>query len=98
MVRLKTTFGTLPEERLVEPGSPRRTSRPTSGARQNPTQTDTSVFPLLQVGTYQLAVAAQGFKEFNESGIRLDVGKNVRLDARLEVGELAEKITLLALN
>ena len=40
-------------------------------------------FPLLQVGNYDLTVSAPGFKEFNESGIQLAVGKNVRLDAKL---------------
>ncbi len=53
-------------------------------------------FPLLQVGTYGLIVSAQGFKEFNEAGIVLEVGKNVRLDAKLEVGELSEKVTVTA--
>ena len=53
-------------------------------------------FPILQVGAYSLTVAARGFKEFNESGVRLDVGTNVRLDAKLEVGELSEKITVEA--
>src|SRR5215475_7871097 len=42
-------------------------------------------FPLLQVGTYDLTVLAPGFKEFTESGIQLTVGKNVRLDAKLEL-------------
>ena len=53
-------------------------------------------FPLLQIGNYDLAVLAPGFKEFNESGIQLAVGKNVRLDAKLEVGQLSEKITVTA--
>src|SRR6516225_10969728 len=46
-------------------------------------------FPLLQVGNYDLTVMAPGFKEFHESGIQLAVGKNVRLDAKLEVGQLS---------
>ena len=53
-------------------------------------------FPLLQVGNYDLRVLAEGFKEFNESGIQLAVGKNVRLDAKLEVGQVSEKITVTA--
>jgi hypothetical protein len=53
-------------------------------------------FPLLPVGNYQLTVAAQGFKEFSESGILLTVGKNVRLDAKLEVGQISEQITVKA--
>jgi hypothetical protein len=53
-------------------------------------------FPLLQVGNYDLTVSAAGFKEFNESGIQLAVGKNVRLDAKLEVGQVSEKVTVTA--
>src|SRR5262249_11394106 len=53
-------------------------------------------FPLLQVGNYDLTVMSQGFKEFNESGIQLAVGKNVRLDAKLELGQVSEKITVTA--
>lgn len=53
-------------------------------------------FPLLQVGNYDLRVVVEGFKEFNESGIQLAVGKNVRLDAKLEVGQVSEKITVRA--
>jgi Carboxypeptidase regulatory-like domain len=53
-------------------------------------------FPLLRVGTYGLDISAQGFREFTESGIVLEVGKNVRLDAKLEVGDLSEKVTVTA--
>src|SRR5215475_4700338 len=65
------------------------------------TQTTTNAegyyrFPLLQVGNYDLTVSAPGFKEFNESGIQLSVGKNVRVDAKLEVGQLSEKVTVTA--
>ncbi len=53
-------------------------------------------FPLLQVGRYTLSVAAQGFREFTESGVQLEVGKNVRLDAHLQVGDFSEKVTITA--
>ena len=53
-------------------------------------------FPLLQVGTYKLTISAQGFREFNESGIVLEVGKNVRLDGKLEVGQLSDTINVTA--
>ncbi len=53
-------------------------------------------FPLLQVGAYTLTVTATGFKEFRESGIQLEVGKNVRLDAKLELGTVSEAVTVTA--
>ncbi|MBO0797379.1 MAG: TonB-dependent receptor, partial [Blastocatellia bacterium] len=53
-------------------------------------------FPLLQVGNYDLKVTSPGFKAFQESGIRLEVGKNVRLDAKLEVGQVSDTTTVTA--
>ena len=53
-------------------------------------------FPLLQVGTYAVTVSAEGFKEFTESGLQLEVGKNLRLSVKLEVGALSEKMTVSA--
>src|SRR5215475_11186592 len=53
-------------------------------------------FPLLQVGNYDLKVTSPGFKAFQESGIRLEVGKNVRLDAKLEVGQVTDTTTVTA--
>ncbi len=53
-------------------------------------------FPLLQVGTWGLTISAQGFKEVDEAGIVLEVGKNVRLDAKLEVGQISETVTVTA--
>jgi hypothetical protein len=53
-------------------------------------------FPLLQVGGYSLTVAADGFKEFTESGLKLEVGKAVRVSVKLEVGQITEKMTVTA--
>src|SRR5262249_15726432 len=53
-------------------------------------------FPLLQVGNYDLKVASQGFKAFQVSGLRLEVGKNLRLDAKLEVGQVTDTTTITA--
>jgi Carboxypeptidase regulatory-like domain len=53
-------------------------------------------FPLLQVGTYVLTVTAPSFREFLESGIQLQVGKNVRVDAKLQLGEVTQAVTVTA--
>ncbi|MBO0861216.1 MAG: hypothetical protein J2P21_22565 [Chloracidobacterium sp.] len=37
-----------------------------------------------------------GFKAFQVSGLRLEVGKNLRLDAKLEVGQVSDTTTITA--
>src|SRR5262245_59728044 len=54
------------------------------------------VFPSLAVGTYTITVEAQGFKQFRRSGVTLTTEQNVRVDVRVEVGNLAESVTVTA--
>ena len=53
-------------------------------------------FPLLKVGDYDLRVSATGFSEFKQSGIRLSVGKQARIDVSLKVGALTDSVTVTA--
>ena len=53
-------------------------------------------FPLLKVGEYDLRVSATGFSEFKQSGIRLSVGKQARIDVSLKVGALTDSVTVTA--
>lgn len=53
-------------------------------------------FPLLQVGDYEILVSAPGFAEYRQSGIRLSVGQQVRVDVTLGVGGTSEAITVTA--
>jgi hypothetical protein len=53
-------------------------------------------FPLLPIGSYDLRVAAPGFKEFRQSGIILNVGRQARADFRLELGAAQESVTVTA--
>lgn len=53
-------------------------------------------FPLLQVGDYQLLVNAPGFAEYQQSGVRLSVGRQVRIDVQLAVGGAAETVRVVA--
>ena len=48
----------------------------------------------LIVGTYQVEFSAPGFKTLVRSGFPLQVGERGRLDARLEIGEIAEQVTV----
>ncbi|MGD1156838.1 MAG: carboxypeptidase-like regulatory domain-containing protein [Terriglobia bacterium] len=51
---------------------------------------------LVAPGTYQVVVAATGFKEFQASGIPLHVGQIYVLNVQLEVGALTQRVTVEA--
>jgi hypothetical protein len=53
-------------------------------------------FPALDPGTYTVKSAVQGFKSFERQGIRISTQTFVTLDITLEVGTLAETITVTA--
>src|SRR5262245_52879134 len=48
--------------------------------------------PLLAPGFYSVETQATGFKRVERSGIRLDAGQKAKLDFRMEVGEVAERV------
>jgi outer membrane receptor protein involved in Fe transport len=50
------------------------------------------VLPLLPVGTYHVSVEAKGFAPFKQQQIELTANDNVRVDAELKVGGIAESI------
>jgi hypothetical protein len=51
---------------------------------------------LLPVGDYRVDVALSGFKNFSQTGIRLEVGRNARVDATLEPGGVQEVVSVVA--
>jgi hypothetical protein len=53
-------------------------------------------FPLLQIGEYELSVTLDGFATYQQQGILLDVGRQVRLDVTLSLRALAETVTVVA--
>ncbi len=48
----------------------------------------------LPVGIYQLTASALGFKQFVRTGITVLVAQTLRIDVKLEVGSIAETITV----
>jgi Carboxypeptidase regulatory-like domain/TonB dependent receptor len=51
-------------------------------------------FPDLAVGTYNLQAEQKGFKIFEKNGIVIDANSALRVDVQLQVGTIAEKITV----
>jgi hypothetical protein len=77
------------------------------GATVSATNTDTGVkatvktdgagfysFPDLPVGNYDVAVTQSGFKSYHKSGIHIDANSAIRADVKLEIGQVAEKVTV----
>jgi len=54
------------------------------------------VLPNLAVGPYRLQVQAKGFKDYQQTGIVLQVGNNVQINVALQIGSLTETVEVQA--
>ena len=52
--------------------------------------------PGLPVGEYTVAVALQGFREFLQHGLELQVGQKIELVVTLQIGQVTEAVTVTA--
>src|SRR5205823_4319806 len=50
----------------------------------------------LRIGTYSVAVEAKGFKKAVRDGIRLNVQDRLRVDFRLELGDITQTVEITA--
>src|SRR2546423_5104757 len=55
-------------------------------------------FPALPVGSYNMTVSAEGFKKYQASGIKLDVGQKARSDVQMQVGAVQEAVNVEGTN
>ena len=53
-------------------------------------------FALLQIGDYELAVTLDGFGDFHQTGVVLNVGRQVRVDVKMAIRALQETVTVVA--
>ena len=51
---------------------------------------------LLNAGTYSIRIELQGYKTLNQTGLSLAVGQTMNLTLTLDVGQLAEEVTVKA--
>ncbi len=67
-----------------------------TGLRRKAVSNPEGVFfiPALPPGTYELTAEVPGFKAFTRTGIVVSVGQNTRADVKLEVGAVAENVTV----
>jgi hypothetical protein len=54
------------------------------------------VLPGLPVGPYRLEVQANGFKDYAQTGIVLQVNNNVQINVTMQVGSISEKVEVSA--
>jgi hypothetical protein len=59
-----------------------------------PTPDGSYVISLLPVGHYTISVEASGFKTFIRSGVLIPVAQSIRVDVKLEVGQVAQTVTV----
>lgn len=53
-------------------------------------------FPILRIGTYEIRFKANGFAEFVESKVALEVGAEVRIDKSLSIGSAATTVEVFS--
>src|SRR5688500_12810961 len=52
------------------------------------------VFNFLPAGTYVVAAELSGFKTARHEQVRLEIGQNLELDLRMEIGQLSEVVNV----
>jgi len=73
------------------------TNEATSVSRTAKTDTDGNyLFSLVEIGTYRMVIEHAGFKKNVQSGIKLEVNQNGRLDVTLDLGQASETVEVSA--
>jgi hypothetical protein len=62
----------------------------------NTDQAGEFLFPLLPVGRYRITVKQPGFKHYEQTGLLLQVNDNVKVDVKLEVGDISAQVNVEA--
>ena len=60
------------------------------------TNTGNYTVPNLPIGTYDLTIKSSGFKTYTHAGLTIGARQVVREDAALEVGSIADSVTVTA--
>lgn len=63
---------------------------------RNSSDDGTYVIPQLPIGQYTLEAKAAGFKTYQQAGITLEVAQRLRLDIRMDIGNVSESVTVTA--
>src|SRR5215468_3798199 len=82
----------------IVPGATVKLSSHEQGTVRTYTSNEAGVyqFSFLPAGTYDIEVSMTGFKTLLQKGITLAVAQNMRRDLTLELGSIAENVTVAA--
>ena len=91
-----TISGTVRDEQGVIPGASVKVINVGTGVTQQLTTNSSGYFeaPLLIAGTYDVLVEMTGFKTLRRAGVTLSSGQQIALPLALEIGTIAEEITV----
>src|SRR5688500_17062036 len=91
-----TISGTVRDEQGVIPGASVKVINVGTGVTQQLTTNSSGYFeaPLLIAGTYEVIVEMTGFKTLRRTGVTLSSGQTLTLPLALEIGTIAEEITV----
>ena len=82
---------------VVSDATVRITHKETNQTRETATNQDGSYnFPTVQTGTYAVTVSKVGFKSFTRSNVEVTLNNVTRSDISLEVGNVAETVSITA--
>jgi hypothetical protein len=94
-----TVEGTVVDDsRAVLPGVTVTVTSVDTGAERVVYTNESGLYraPLLPLGAYRITAELQGFKKYEQTGIQLGAGQTAVIDVALEVGDLAETISVTA--
>lgn len=60
------------------------------------TETGNFTIPSLPAGTYNLIVEMQGFRRYEQQGIRVQVAQTARIDVTMQIGQATESVSVTA--
>src|SRR3954470_5397448 len=91
--------GTLTDETgSVVPKASVTVTHTATGLSRQATTDDAGYYsiPNLPEGTYDLSVSSGGFRPYTQKGVSVSINSVTRVDSRLQVGALAEQVTVEA--
>src|SRR5918993_590045 len=93
-----TISGTVRDNDGVLPGAAVKITNTGTNVSQQLVTNDSGYFeaPLLIAGDYEVSVEMPNFKSFRQTGIQLAVGRSIPLVITLEVGNLTERVEVVA--
>jgi hypothetical protein len=91
-----TISGTIRDEQGIIPGASVKVTNVGTGVTQQLTTNSSGYFEarLLNAGTYDVVVEMAGFKTLRRAGVTLSSGQQLALPLTLEIGAIAEEITV----